>query len=68
MALAGSASAERVFSILQHFTAQQQSSLEDYIPETLCYVAIQPCSLDSLIFASTLITLCKKGIFGKQNG
>ena len=26
-----SAAAERVFSILQRFTAQQQSSLEDYI-------------------------------------
>ena len=26
-----SAAAERVFSILQHFTAQQQSSLEDYL-------------------------------------
>ena len=38
------------------------------LPETLCYVAIQPCSLDSLICACTLITVCKKGIFGKQNG
>ena len=55
-----------VFSIVPHFTAQQQSSLE-YCLE-LCYVAIQPCSLDSLIFACTLITVCKKGIFGKQNG
>ena len=26
-----SAAAERVFSILQHFTAQQESSLEDYL-------------------------------------
>ena len=26
-----SAAAERVFSILQRFTAQQQSSLEDYL-------------------------------------
>ena len=41
---------------------QMKGSLE------LCYVAIQPCSLDSLIFACTLITVCKKGIFGKQNG
>ena len=38
------------------------------LPGTLCYVAIQPCSLDYLIFACTLITVCKKGIFGKQNG
>ena len=39
------------------------------LPGTLCYVAIQPCSLDSLICACTLITVCKKkGIFGKQNG
>ena len=38
------------------------------LPGTLCYVAIQPCSLDSLIFDCTLITVCKQGIFGKQNG
>ena len=35
------------------------------LPGTLCYVAIQPCSLDSRICACTLITVCKKGIFGK---
>ena len=33
------------------------------LPETLCYVAIQPCSLDSLIFACTLITEEKKKEF-----
>ena len=38
------------------------------LPGTLCYVAMQPCSLDSLSFACTLITVCKKGIFRKQNG
>ena len=61
------AAAERVFSILQRFTAQQQVIFGG-LPGTLCYVAIQPCSLDSLICACTLITECKKGIFGKQNG
>ena len=30
-----SAAAERVFSILQRFTAQQQSSLEDYIEHSV---------------------------------
>ena len=30
------------------------------LPGTLCYVAIQSCSLDSLICACTLITVCKK--------
>ena len=38
------------------------------LPGTLCYVAIQPYSLDSLICPCTLITVCQKGIFGKQNG
>ena len=33
---------------------------------TLCYVAIQPCSLDSLICACTLITVCKKRNFWKE--
>ena len=32
------------------------------------FVAIQPCSLVSLIIACTLITVCKKVNFGKQNG
>ena len=35
------------------------------VPGTLCYVAIQPCSLDSLICACTLITVCKKRNFWK---
>ena len=35
-----SAAAERVFLILQRFTAQQQSSLEDYIHRTFCNAAI----------------------------
>ena len=61
-----SAAAERVFSILQRFTGQQQSSLEDYLE--LCYVAIQPCSLYSLIFDCTLITVCKQGIFESKMG
>ena len=30
------------------------------LPGTLCYAAIQPCSLDSLICACTLITVSKK--------
>ena len=38
------------------------------LPGTFCYVTIQPCSLDSLICACILITVCKQGIFGKQNG
>ncbi len=33
--------------ILQRFTAQQQS-IFGRLPGTLCYVAIEPCSLDSL--------------------
>ena len=59
--------AERVFSILQRFTAQQQIIFGG-LPGTLCYVAKQPCSLDSLIFACTLSTVCKKGILESKMG
>ena len=38
------------------------------LPGTLCYVAIQPCSLDSLIFACTLITVCKKEFLESKMG
>ena len=47
----------RFFSIVQRFTAQ--------LPGILCYVAIQSCSLDSLICACTLIKVCKKRNFWK---
>ena len=60
MALATS-TAERVFSILQCFTAQQQSSLEDYLE--LSVMLQYNLSLDSLIFSCTLITVCKKKEF-----
>ena len=38
------------------------------LPGILCYVAIQPCLLDSLICACTLITVSKKGIFESKMG
>ena len=38
------------------------------LPGTTCYVAMQPCTLDSLICARTLITVCKKGILESKMG
>ena len=62
-----SAAAERVFNSTALYSLA--AVIFGGLPGTLCYVAIQPCSLDSLIFACTLITVFKKkGIFGKQNG
>ena len=54
-----SAAAERVF----FDSTALYSSVEvifGRLPGTLCYVAIQPWLLDSLICTCTLITVCKK--------
>ena len=61
-----SAAAESLFNSTTHYNSA--AVIFGGLPGTLCYVAIPPCSLDPLICACTLITLCKKGIFGKQNG
>ena len=60
---------KRGFSIVQRFYSSAAVIFGGLrIPGTLCYVAIQPCSLHSLIWACTLIIVCKKGIFGKPKG
>ena len=51
----------RVFSIVQCFYSSAAVIFGGLrILGTLCYVAIQPCSLGSLIWACTLIIACKK--------
>ncbi len=57
------AAAERIFSILQFSSSHLWRITWNSL---LC--CNTPCSLDSLICACTLIIVCKKWIFGKQNG
>lgn len=53
-----SATAERVFSIVQHFSAQQQSSLEDYLELSVMLQYSFNCTL-MMYFCNVKITFWK---------